>query len=407
MIRIGNIGFEYEGCRRLRELTPLGSIEEVGTCGYTVRNGNDVYLDGLALFRHLKDKLGLEEGATILIWGCGAGDILTAAVAASMLGAYLTISERCPEAPDVYRLVIAPKFSGGDLYISSDELCAVILGERVSVSRPSAEFSHDTATFGFISADHGTEQREYYTELSLLTVGAEYISASSLLPSDKQLSILPPFSRDGFIFGLLAPYMIGANSCYSPPSPTLPERVRDYSPTRLLCHPSVARGLADECSRLDKTPIRREGSSATEIYKRFQRLIRDNILSPRRTLKAVTVIGDLPSEVSGSLLELGIYHTSLLSFRGCPLAGYRYGKDESGVWRLPSSLSADMCNVSAGGVGALTFCGSTVADGVPDGFTFSPWKYRREYGGKVSVISDLYGFMLKKRRFFVKGRLNF
>ena len=125
------------------------------------------------------------------------------------------------------------------------------------------------------------------------------------------------------------------------------------------------------------------------------------------TPRAVTVIGDLPSGISGELLKRGIYHVSVLSFPGCPMAGFRDGRDANGVWRLPAELTADMCNVSAGGIGSLTFRGPTVADGIPNGHTFSPWQYRREAGGKLSLVSDLYGFALKNRRFFVKGRVNF
>jgi hypothetical protein len=123
--------------------------------------------------------------------------------------------------------------------------------------------------------------------------------------------------------------------------------------------------------------------------------------------KAVTVIGDLPSAVSKSLLGKGIYHVSLLSFPGCPLAGYRDGRDPEGVWCLSPSLTVDMCNVQAGGIGALTFQGNTGSDGIPSGLTFSPWQYRREIGDKKSLISDLYGFSLQNNRFFVKGRVNF
>ena len=258
---------------------------------------------------------------------------------------------------------------------------------------------------------------ESYGERTLLTVGAEYLFASSLLPSDKQFSVLSPSSREGFIFGLLAPAMIGAVSYYSPPSPTLIERVRAAAPDRLLCPPSVAQGLSDSVNRGGakfhryKNHLVRPIKSRTlsTLYKRFRNVMRKKLLflSYVDLPRIVTVIGDLPSTVSRALLNRGIYHVSVLSFPGCPLAGYRDGRDPEGVWRLATSLTVDMCNVSAGGVGSLTFRGDTVSDGVPGGLTFSPWQYRREFGGRVSLVSDLYGFALKKGRFFVKGRVIF
>ncbi len=374
MIHIGNIGFEYEGCMRLRELPFGGELGEEEAGELTIRKRKRIYADGLALFGYLKNRLKLEEGTSVLAWGCGGAEILTISLAVSMLGASLTLASEEPASTEGYELIIAPRYSGDGAYVSTDELAALILGERSTSARVTDGFSPRAATFGFISKANERELYESYEEKTLMTAGAEYISASSLLPTDKQLSVLPPSSREGFIFGLLAPSMIGADSYCSLPSPTLFERIRAASPTRLLCYPSVAQGSED--------------------------------IADLGRLSSVTVIGDLPASVSEALLDRGVYHLSVLSFPGCPLAGYRDGRDESGVWRLPSSLRADMCNVSAGGVGSLTFRGSIVASGSPDD-SCKPWKYRSEPDGSVSLISDLYGFALKKQRFFVKGRVNF
>ena len=416
MIGIENIGFEYEGCGRLRDLPFLGTLGETEIGGMVTCKRKQIYADALALFGHMKNRLGLGDGASVLVCGCGAREILTAALAVSMLGASLTLSETAPLSMSGFDLIISPRYSKGRHYISSDELSTLILGERWTVDAP-PEFSHRTATFGFISKSKGREHYESYGERTLLTVGAEYLAASSLLPSDKQLSVLSPSSRDGFIFGLLAPAMIGAASYYSPPSPTLIDRIRAASPTRLLCTPSVARGLSDSIKRSDtkahryKNPIvcSNKPYSLRAVCNRIRKNVHERLLSifPDDLPKAVTVIGDLPSAASKSLLNNGIYHISVLSFPGCPLAGYRDRRAPEGVWYLSPSLTVDMCNVQAGGIGSLTFRGSTVADGTPVGLTFSPWQYRREIGEKASIVSDLYGFSLKNNRFFVKGRVNF
>ena len=282
-----------------------------------------------------------------------------------------------------------------------------------------SHFSSRSATFGFISQEKSGELYESYGERALLTAGAEYLKAASLLPKDRQLSVLSPYSREGFIFGLLAPVMIGADSYYSPPSPTLLERIRTPSPTRLLCPPAVAMGLANDIlrrrlsfHRYTNKLVGKQRASAPflpSVYKKLRNRISERLLcdSARDTPKAVTVVGDLPSSLSKSLFDAGVYHTSVLSFCGCPLAGYRHRSDPENLWRLPSSLTADMCNVSSGGVGSLTFRGVTVADGRSHGLTFFPWQYRREPLGELSIVSDLYGFSVNDRRFFVKGRVNF
>ena len=136
MIGIENIGFEYEGCGRLRDLPFLGTLGETEIGGMVTCKRKQIYADALALFGHMKNRLGLGDGASVLVRGCGARDILTAALAVSMLGVSLTLSETAPLSMSGFDLIISPRYSKGRHYISSDELSTLILGERWTVDEP-------------------------------------------------------------------------------------------------------------------------------------------------------------------------------------------------------------------------------------------------------------------------------
>ncbi len=382
-----NLGLEYERSKKICELANRDLIAEAESA--------------TELIKSKTDKVG---NIGILSASGVQAEILS--VAASMIGADICFYEMKAPTGDI---VFAPEGYVGTNVITYGELDAALAGAS------SARIEKNEIHTGEIKISF--DQKEHYTERDAMRIALNYISASALFVSDSQLCLFSPCSREGFLFGVLASLMSRFRSDFAS-NETFSDMCAQARPTRLLLGSADAYKLLIRSEILLSTPSRRRSGRLSHPSKRnFERRFQSSarlIKRYRRTyarlplgnrLYGITAIGELPRDCIDGFTELGIFPMSVLSFCGCPLAGYRYAYEPSGVWHLPEGLRSDMCKVREGGIGTITFFGAGLSLGTADGHTYQPLKFRSEYFCDRIFVSDLYGFSLKHNRFYVKGRL--
>jgi hypothetical protein len=115
-----------------------------------------------------------------------------------------------------------------------------------------------------------------------------------------------------------------------------------------------------------------------------------------RTVISTDEISPLSARV---FFSFGIYSITVRSVKGLTPTLFHYGEDPRGVWKLPVGSSADMCNVQRGGVGSLVIKAPHVRKGIPIPNTYLPG----EMPDGSSLVTPLYGFVMKNGRVFVSG----
>ena len=119
-------------------------------------------------------------------------------------------------------------------------------------------------------------------------------------------------------------------------------------------------------------------------------------------LSSVTTYGELSWECEDSLIKFGVISSSLIGIENCAIVGYREIGDEEGFWQLPSGLFSDMCDVSKGGFGRITFFGDGLSLGETRGHTFRSGDFRSEYKMPPLLVSNIRGFSTQKRVFYAE-----
>ena len=436
-----------------------GTIGEGFGEGVLICSRGKLYDECRALARYIKARL-CGKAPSILLCDGGMYDTATVAVTASLLSCTLTLSRDIPTERIECSVTIAPHppvWQSDELFISTDELQAIILGElaeehirnleRIEAEKniPVFEWGASLESQGFgacVKDDKSAEcdaetspnatlfelvllsnpagkDFERYSEAAVISAAREYRVAEGLFPFDTCFSTLHSCTKEGFFGGILAPMMTSKRIFHASPSPCLFEQMRLSSPTKLLCEPSLAAEIAYSMQRLKETPRAwRKGRGSNPLRLKLDRLFPRTRAAIRRLrlvfihypfggrLSGICTVGDslstLPDSTVDTLLGFGIVATSLMSVKNCLLTGFRRASDPADLWRLARGLRADMCDVEKNGVGRLTFGGNLVSDAPTNGHTLTAGELRLEFPEKRLLVTELCGFPSRNGTFFVR-----
>ena len=405
------------------------SLRRGGFCegfgdGLMIYSREKLFTESFALARALQarsaDRL---SPRSILLSGGGMYDTLLLLIASSLLSCPLTLSESLPDDVSGHELIISsdPRRDGarGGGIIFTDELGSLALGELCDTEDMLSGFSFpDDRRFEirFLTSSGS----EAFSESAALAIAGEYRRAEGLSRYEACFSTLPPYTKEGFFGGLLAPMLYSGRFGYAPTSDELFEQIRLCAPSTLLSYREVAIRISKEMQALRNAKSSwQKGRGSHPLRRRLDRIFPRTRAALRRLkmisirypfgnkLARIVCIGEPERESAGLLHSLGIFSHSLMTVEGCGLAGFRFSHDPDGLWQLPRSLSASMCDVRAGGVGKLTFLGDNLALGKSEYHSTRAGRFRSELLYPRLLVSDIWGFPSKNHTFFAKKLNNF
>ena len=405
------------------------SLRRGGLCegfedGLMIYSRERLFTESFALARTLQERSADRlSPRSILLSGGGMYDTLLLLIASSLLSCPLTLSEALPDDISDYELIISadPRRDGarGGRIIFTDELGSLALGKLSDTEDMLADFSFPKDRRFEIIFLSGAG-REAFSEPSALAIAKEYKHAEGLSRHEACFSTLPPYTKEGFFGGLLAPMLYSGRFGYAPTSDELFEQIKLCAPSTLLSYREVAIRISKEMQSLKNAKaVWQRGRGSHPLRRRLDRIFPRTRAALRRLkmisirypfgskLSRIVCIGEPERESAELLHSFGIFSHSLLSVDRCGLAGFRISRDPDGRWRLPRSLSASMCDVGVGGVGKLTFIGDHLADGTAEWHSTRSGSFRSELLYPRLLVSDIWGFPYKNHTFFAKRLNNF
>ena len=360
--------------------------------------------------------------SAVLLHGGKAHETLLILLAASLLELPLIL---CSERSDSEAIGATVKSCGSifsvseslkDRDIALSQLTAAVEGGYSELQTRLPDFRGSGFLLSFFSKD----RLDSYSEDSLLHSAYELGILSSYDRSDVTLSDLDPLSPEGIVCALLAPLITGGTAVFMKRGRDIEPYARIVRPTRLLCGAETATKALSAVRREERgsaaLPIvyshpksgifRLLGERASLAQRR--RLYSGRLMRLGGRLRHITLTDDPKMSLAQSFSELGIVTGSILSTDGCPFVGLKNIFSQSGSWRLPRGLFADVCGVGKGGVGRLTLSGRGLClpydDPVKRGCI--PGRFRLDDTDGLSLVTDFCGYVLPNGNICLKKRLD-
>jgi len=272
---------------------------------------------------------------------------------------------------------------------------------------------------GFVLSFLTEKGIESYTEETLMFLTGMLADMTSFGRRETVMCDAEPYSSTGLICTALTSILRGGCGVFLKDKSKTEEYMHLVRPSRLHCSTETAHTALAVLKRCETgalampavTTKRRGGGSFVLVWERTalsmrRRLSASRIMRLGGSLRYVALFGSFEERVCRELADFGIVSAGVLSGYGYPFAALRKWYDRNRYWTLPRGMLADICDVKRGGKGRIILSGEglRMLSGEPILRGCVPGRYRFDGWEGLSLVTDLYGFVLPKGNIFVEKR---